>query len=50
MWIGRDGYFEGSSWERAGAAACTTSAANAITREYRFGILMEIGPFGFKAG
>src|SRR4051794_37417122 len=39
-WIGRDGYFEGSCWARAGGAAM--SAANAATREYRLGILIEL--------
>src|SRR6476469_2493783 len=44
-WIGRDGYFAGSSWARAGVAAPAISAANprhAVRREYRFGILMEL--------
>src|SRR2546423_14527801 len=42
-WIGRDGYFEGSSWARAGA----TSAENPrhmARREYRFGIPIELAP------
>src|SRR5687767_14157697 len=46
--IGLVGYFDGSSWARAGEAMPTKTTAKkqrqAAIREYRFGILMEWVP------